>query len=368
MATETARRRVRAEIDRLARAGLDNDGFRLAAADVLRTAVGFDWWCWTLLDPAADLPTRYLSNNPIIGGAQRLFYRMLPATAQPSPEWQSTRPVTVLSAATGGDLHRSRLWRDLLGPRGGGDQLVARLTADGTAWAHLDLGREQASGWFTPDDADFLAGLAPLLAARLRAGLRTPRSRTEGDSAEDDSAAVTADEPGTIILDRDLALVAATGVAWRWIGRLGLQRPSDDEPLPGFVYAAVTRLAAAPDQPAESITVRLQATDGSWVVARVAPVTDSPRLDGGFVVTLEPARVGDLAPLLMRAWGLSARERDVAALAIGGLPSQDIAAALFISAHTVRDHLKSIFAKTGVNCRRDLAATLAGRATVPNSR
>jgi DNA-binding CsgD family transcriptional regulator len=96
-------------------------------------------------------------------------------------------------------------------------------------------------------------------------------------------------------------------------------------------------------------------------VARVTPVTDSPRLPGGFVVTFEPARTGDLAPLLMRAWGLSARERDVAALAMGGLPSQDIAAALFISPHTVRDHLKAIFAKTGVNSRRDLAAALAGQ-------
>jgi len=96
-------------------------------------------------------------------------------------------------------------------------------------------------------------------------------------------------------------------------------------------------------------------------MARVAPVTDSPRLAGGFVVTMEPARAGDLAPLLMRAWGLSARERDVAWLAIGGLPSQDIAAALFISPHTARDHLKSIFAKTGVNSRRDLTATLAGQ-------
>ena len=45
VSTETARRRVRAEIARLARADLDNDGFRLAAADVLRQAVGFDWWC-----------------------------------------------------------------------------------------------------------------------------------------------------------------------------------------------------------------------------------------------------------------------------------------------------------------------------------
>jgi len=109
--------------------------------------------------------------------------------------------------------------------------------------------------------------------------------------------------------------------------------------------------------------VRLQTTDRRWMVARMATVTDSPRLAGGFVATLEPARTSDLAPLLMQAWGLSARERDVAALAIGGQPSQDIAAALFISPHTVRDHLKSVFAKTGVNSRRDLAAALAGQLT-----
>ena len=203
----------------------------------------------------------------------------------------------------------------------------------------------------------------PGAAARRPAAGRATRPGHSGD----DSAAADA-EPGTIILDRDLALVAATSAAWRWIGRLSLQRPSDDEPLPGFVDAAATRLAAAPDGQDEPIAVRLQATDGSWVLARFAPVTDSPRLDGGCVVTIEPGRAGDLAPLLMRAWGLSARERDVASLAIGGPPSQDIGAALFISPHTVRDHIKSVFAKTGVNSRRDLAATFTGQVTAPDYR
>lgn len=226
MAIETVRYRARAEIARLARADLNNDGFRLATADVLRTAIGFDWWCWPLLDPAAGLPTRYLGSNPVINGAKRLFFRMLPDAAQPSPKRQSRCPVstvTTLSAATGGDLHRSRLWRDLLGPRGAGDHLLAPLATGGAAWADLDLGREESSGWFTQDDADFMASLTPLLAARLRAGLRAPAGPLEAGS-----------EPGTIILDRDLGLVAATGAAWHWVDRLGLQRPGDDEPLPGF--------------------------------------------------------------------------------------------------------------------------------------
>lgn len=68
----------------------------------------------------------------------------------------------------------------------------------------------------------------------------------------------------------------------------------------------------------------------------------------------------DLAPLLMRAWSLTPREREVARLVIDGRSSEDIAQALFISVHTVRDHVKAIFAKTGASRRHDLLAALAG--------
>ena len=57
-----------------------------------------------------------------------------------------------------------------------------------------------------------------------------------------------------------------------------------------------------------------------------------------------------------------AEPREVARLVIDGLSTEDIAAALFISIHTVRDHLKMIFAKMGVSRRQDMVATLTGRA------
>jgi DNA-binding CsgD family transcriptional regulator len=52
----------------------------------------------------------------------------------------------------------------------------------------------------------------------------------------------------------------------------------------------------------------------------------------------------------------------VARLVVDGLSTEDIAAALFISVYTVRDHLKTIFGKVGVGRCQDLAATLTGRA------
>ena len=350
MGTDAVHRAARTTLGRLARARMDNDVFRWEAAEVLRRAIGFDTWCWVLLDPASGLLTRYTCTNPVIGHNQRRFYPLDLQSRPACPPSGRTRPgeVSVLSAATGGALDRDPLWRGLLGPGGLGDQLGAPLAADGVCWASLILYRDEDRAWFNPGDAAFIASVAPLLAARLRAGLRhiTPASTDAG-------------EPGTIIVDGDLQLVTATSHAWRWIDRLGLAKASDAEPLPGFIYAMLTHLAHAA-QPDQTAQVCLQAADGTWVLVRVAPLT-GPHVDGGYAITVQTAPVADLTSVLMPAWNLSSRERDVAALIIEGRPSDDIAAALFLSPHTVRDHTKAIFGKLGVHNRRHLTAALTGQ-------
>jgi DNA-binding CsgD family transcriptional regulator len=347
MGTDALHRSARTTLGRLARARMDNDVFRWEAAEVLRRAIGFDTWCWVLLDPATGLFTRYTVTNPVLSQDVRRFFPLDLQSRPACPPPGRTRPgeVSVLSAATGGALDRDPLWREILGPGGVGDQLCAHLAADGVCWAYLTLYRDDGRAWFSPGDAAFVAGVAPLLAARLRAGLRhtTP-------------AGTDAGEPGTIIVDRDLTLVTATSQAWRWITRLGLEKPNEAEPLPGFIYAILARLAhaAQPDQ------VCLQAADGSWALVRAAPLT-GPHVDGGYAITLQSAPAADLTGVLMPAWNLTSRERDVAALIIEGRSSEDIAAALFLSPHTVRDHTKAIFGKVGVHNRRHLTAALTGQ-------
>ena len=75
-------------------------------------------------------------------------------------------------------------------------------------------------------------------------------------------------------------------------------------------------------------------------------------------MSIEPASGDQLVGLLLEAYDLSARERDVCREVIGGHATAEIASRLFISTHTVQDHLKSIFVKVGVRSRGELVARL----------
>ena len=72
---------------------------------------------------------------------------------------------------------------------------------------------------------------------------------------------------------------------------------------------------------------------------------------------------------------LTPRERDVASLAASGETSKDIADRLYLSVRTVNNHLQNVYAKLGINGRRQLAGALGdesglssdGRRPVPPS-
>ena len=99
---------------------------------------------------------------------------------------------------------------------------------------------------------------------------------------------------------------------------------------------------------------RVLSRTGIWVVLHGASLVsgDSHRV----AVIVEPAHPARIFPLLMAAYGLTAREQDVTRLVLQGNSTTEIAQELTVSTHTVQQHLKSIFDKTGVRSRRDLVA------------
>jgi DNA-binding CsgD family transcriptional regulator len=65
-----------------------------------------------------------------------------------------------------------------------------------------------------------------------------------------------------------------------------------------------------------------------------------------------------VAPLLLKAYGLTPREQEVTQLMLRGATTIQTARRLSISPHTVTDHIKSVFEKTGARTRGQLSGAL----------
>jgi DNA-binding CsgD family transcriptional regulator len=78
------------------------------------------------------------------------------------------------------------------------------------------------------------------------------------------------------------------------------------------------------------------------------------------VVSVHGATTNDVLDLIARAHGLAPRERQLVALLVDGLDTREITQRLYISRHTVQQHLKSVFDKVGVRSRRELITGVFG--------
>jgi DNA-binding CsgD family transcriptional regulator len=125
--------------------------------------------------------------------------------------------------------------------------------------------------------------------------------------------------------------------------------------LPSAVLAVAGRAlrpAEHPDEPGQVAVSRVLARSGTWIVLHGAALVSGKARRVAVIV--EPAHPARIAPLLMSVYGLTEREQDVTRLVLQGSSTAEIAERLVVSAHTVQQHLKSIFDKTGVRSRRDL--------------
>ncbi|HEX7212046.1 MAG TPA: helix-turn-helix transcriptional regulator [Propionibacteriaceae bacterium] len=330
--------RARREIVALAASGLGVSDLHTAAMGLIEDTVRTDLACWATIDPEtlvistmtsgdARIPPEYeqrlAESEYSIDEPHRFatLARRKESTAKLSdlPELDRTRSARL-----------NNVWR----PLGIDQELRVMFLADGTCWGAAGMVR--AGRDFTDRETNFLAEVAPTIASATRLAVRS------------EAAGPMPGHPAIVVVGTGGELNAVTPPAREWQDRL-------DQIAPGrFLVMMQVMAGGARTSSSGSFRARLRDAYGQWAVLEASPLIGGD--EDQVAVTIEPARGDHLMSLLMMAYGLTAREREICSEVIAGYSTADIGGRLFISSNTVQDHLKSIFRKVGVRSRGELVA------------
>lgn len=248
-----------------------------------------------------------------------------------------------LSRATSGNLSLSPRYLSSNGSLG--DELRGAFVVDGGYWGAAGFLRDRGRPLFDEEEIRLLASLSPLIGEGFRRRILRTSLATEE----------SADAPGLVVLDAEGNVESISPSAENWLEQLvelpTPSRPEESRVLQG-VAAQVRRAAAELDGSELSARVRVQTLSGRWLV--LDGMSLPGKGEGRIAVMIQPAPSHEVAPLIVQAYGLSEREREITLLCLSGMSTRDIAAALSISPYTVQDHFKSIFDKTGARSRAEL--------------
>lgn len=319
-------------------------------SEVLAGVVPYYWSpCWYTLDPASLLITSHFNQDISVMPAEWLaaeYYEedvnLLRDVAR------SPAGISTLHDSTAGDPRSSPRWQENIKYGGDQEMICALRSATGETWGALGLYRDTGRPMFDRSDLDFIRAASLHLADGARRALLIAEAK---ESDEEDA-------PGLLLLTAD----------WDTKSKApGTDQLLDDLPgggpgtwnLPAVVVAVASQVLHPPNPdgavPAPA-TARVMSRSGRWMMLHAVPLATRRGNTREAAVIIEPAHPARIAPLLMTAYELTSRERDVTQLVLEGCSTTELASRLFISPHTVQEHLKHIFEKTNVRSRRDLVA------------
>jgi DNA-binding CsgD family transcriptional regulator len=340
-----------ADVEELARRGFAREALWGGISARLRPILAHDAACWHTVDPdtllmTSDAPEVECDALELIAD---LEYGLHGDTLNRYATLARRAPhVALLSDATGGHLHRSRRYRELLRPFGLEHELRVAFVADGRCWGGGALLRSAGRPDFGEPEVSVLQRLSAAIARGLRRTLAADAARETGDGG-----------PGALVLDASGEVQLMTPPARSLVEEL-YSAGEPRERLPAPVLAAAARARALGGVP---LHVRVES---GWISMHPSLPEGTGR--GQVALVLERARPPEVAGLVLEAYGLTRREREVAGHVLRGAATAGVAEALFLSPHTVQDHLKSIFEKVDVRSRRELVARLFADQHVPRMR
>ncbi|MEU3483456.1 LuxR C-terminal-related transcriptional regulator [Streptomyces sp. NPDC033754] len=363
MALPAAHARSRERALRICATGGDAHALRVRLLREFRALLGAEAFAFLLTDPVTAVGCAPVARVPVLPELPRLIRLKYLTRAD---RWTSLAGAAALSGVPEGE--RGPLWEELLRPAGVRDVASAVFRDRFGCWGFLDLWRYGAE--FGAADLAFLDAVAgPVTEALRRAQAGAFPAHPPG-----------ADRPGPLVLllSPDLRVRGRTPGAPAYLA--GLIPPEEGRaPVPAAAYNVAAQLlareAGVDPNPARA---RVHLADGLWLTLRAARIDDGPGTgmpapsDDGpgtgmpapshreIAVTIEETTPADRLDVFCRAHGLTARETELLGHLADGADTGTAAHAMSLSAHTVQDHLKSVFTKTGTRHRRGLLARALG--------
>jgi DNA-binding CsgD family transcriptional regulator len=330
----------------------DDRALRASILGQIRPVVPFDAYVWVLTDPATTVGASPLAEVPSLHDLPSVI-RLKYLTS--INRWTSLPRdrVMTLAQATGGDLTRSALWRELLHSYGVHDVVSAVLHDSMGCWGFLDLWRiapQQAA--FTPEEQAFLNAVLPTLTRALRTSLAATFTTPTGPGPPEG--------PAVLLLTDELQPAGRTPHTDDQLRAL-LPTPPGRFPVPAIALnVAAQLLASEAGVDTHPPFARVHQGDGRWIEVRAARLSPEPATGPTIAVTIERATPSRRVEVYSRVIGLTRRETELLSHLVSGADTRATARALGIAEHTVNDHLRSIFAKAGTNSRRQLIANAHG--------
>lgn len=319
----------------------------------LRRIAPFDAAVWVATDPINGLTTAPVRVENLHEGGCGTYWESELFSEHVNLFRELARapvPVAGLRAVTGDDPGLSPLYRNFMCPRGFDDELRAVLRVDGQPWGQLSLFRERGRKSFQDKEIALISALSTPMARRLRS-FAQPYAAT--------AASGQPEAPGMLLFDQHGGLVSINDEARQLLaemppGPATTTANGIEIPLPVWILSTAGRARIT----GENSRIRIRTTTGRWLVCHASCLRDLTGAPGMTALVIEPATPSEIASLVVAAYELTRRELDVTELIARGRSTGEIASTLFLSAHTVRDHVKAIFEKVGVTSRGELIAKL----------
>lgn len=337
-------------VARICATATDVRALRLELLDEIRRVVPFDAYAWLLTDPETSVGAAPLADVPCLPELPRLI--KLKYLTEVNRWTQLPTPAARLDEATGGARSRSLMWRELLAGYDITDVVSVVFRDPFGCWAFLDLWRGTGLGRFTAAEEAYLVAItAPVTVALRRGQARTFVAARTGHARG----------PVVLLLSADLDVLAQTPETQVYL-RVLVPSNEDRSPIPAGAYNVAAQLLAFEGAiDTNSPSARVHLAGGRWLTLRAARIGDPrPSQGADIAVTIEDSSPSERAEIFARAHGLTNRERELLSHLVIGRDTRDTAHLMFLSQLTIQDHLKSIFAKTGVRNRRTLLARAIG--------